>query len=343
MLVDLRLDAELTAVAGQAAALVEAGAAGLFTYEGPREVFLPLAAVAATLGGRADLYTNVAVALPRSPVHLAYAAQDLQRATGGRFALGLGSQVRAHIEGRYGARWESPAAQMREWVLAVKAVLRSWQQGEPLDFRGRWTSHTYQPPMFDPGPLPSGSPPVWLAAVGPRMTAVAAEVADGLLVHPFCTDRSVSGLVLPRLADGVAAAGRDRADVAVVGQAVVAVGLDEDELASAQQAARSLVAFYASTPAYRPVLEVHGWGPLQEELRALTRAGRWGDLTAALPDDVADAVVVSGSPQQVAAGLARRFAGCTRVALSLPYAAPLETLRQLLDACRAPDQDRKAP
>ena len=331
MLVDLRLDAELTAVPEQAAALVEAGAAGLFTYEGPRDVFLPLAAAASALGDRADLYTNVAVALPRSPVHRAYAAQDLHRATGGRFALGLGSQVRAHVEGRYGARWESPAAQMREWVLAVKAVQRSWQEGEPLDFRGRWTSHTYQPPMFDPGPLPWGSPPVWLAAVGPRMTAVAAEVADGLLVHPFCTDRSVAELVLPRLAEGTAAAGRSPSDVAVVGQAVVAVGRDEEELATASAAARGLVAFYASTPAYRPVLDVHGWGELQVELRALTKAGRWDDLAAALPDDVADAVVVSGSPGDVAAGLHRRFRGCARVALSVPYAAPLETLRELLD------------
>jgi len=315
VLIDVRLDADLPDVPRAVAQLEEAGVGGVFTYEGPNDPFLPLG-VAAVSSRSLALYSNLAVALPRSPMHLAYLAQDLQRASGGRFSLGLGTQVRAHVTRRFGGTWESPVEQLREWVRAVRAIQRSWATGEPLDFVGRWTQHTYCPPLFVPPPAPAA--PILLGALGPRMTAMAVEEADGLLVHPFNTVASVAAMLA-----AVPAA------FPVVGQAVVAVTHDEAQLAEARTAVRGLVGFYASTPAYRRVLDVHGWGELQEELRALTRAGRWAELPAAVPDEVLDAVALVGTAEDVAAGLRARFGRCDRVALSTPYPVPTEDLAAL--------------
>jgi probable F420-dependent oxidoreductase len=333
---DVRLDGGLAEVPEAVRQLEEAGIAGVFTYEGPRDVFLPLA-VAAPSSRSLALYTNLAIALPRSPMHLAHLAHDLQRASGGRFSLGLGTQVKAHVTRRYGTVWESPVEQLREWVLAVRAIHASWQTGKPLDFEGRWTRHTYCPPMFVPGPLDCGPPPLLVGALGPRMTAMATQVADGLLVHPFCTDRSLSEHTFPLIDAGL----NGRRDFRLVGQGIVAVGRDERELTTALAAVRSLIAFYASTPAYRVVLDVHGWGDLQTELRGLTREGRWDELAAAVPQEVVDAVAVTGTPEQVAARLAERYARCDRVALSIPYDVPLPTLTALADAARSlpPDEN----
>jgi probable F420-dependent oxidoreductase len=325
VLLDVRLDAALPDVAAATAALEEAGVAGAFTYEGPGDPFLPLGAVAVA-SSRLALYTNLAIALPRSPMHLAYLAQDLSRASSGRFSLGLGTQVRRHVVDRFGATWESPVGQLREQVLALKAIFASWRTGEPLDFEGRWTRHTYCPPLFVPAPAPPV--PVLVGALGPRMTAMAVEVADGLLVHPFCTERSLAELTFPMVPDGFP----------VIGQAIVGVALDEAGLLAAQTAVRGLIAFYASTPAYRPVLDVHGWGELQAELRALTRADRWAELPSAVPQEVVDAVAVVGTPAEVAAALRRRFARCSRVALSTPYAVEVDALAEL--ATLAADENR---
>ena len=321
MRLDVRLDADLADVAASVRELEDAGVAGVFTYEGPGDPFLPLgaAAVAAT---RLALYTNLAIALPRSPMHLAYLAHDLQRASNGRFSLGLGTQVKAHITRRFGSTWESPVEQLREWVLAIRAIQSSWATGEPLAFEGRWTQHTYCPPLFVPPPAPAA--PILVGALGPKMTAMAVEVADGLLVHPFCSELSLAELTFPMVPDGFP----------VVGQAIVAVGRDERELELASQAVRGVVAFYASTPAYRPVLEVHGWGDLQTRLRVLTREGRWDELPGALPQEVVDAIAVVGSPAQVAEALSRRFARCDRVALSTPYRVSVEALAELTTLAR---------
>jgi len=315
VLIDVRLDADLPDVPRAVAQLEEAGVGGVFTYEGPNDPFLPLGV--ATVSSRTlALYSNLAVALPRSPMHLAYLAQDLQRASGGRFSLGLGTQVRAHVTRRFGSTWESPVDQLREWVRAIRAIQRSWGTGEPLDFVGRWTQHTYCPPLFVPPPAPPA--PILLGALGPRMTAMAVEEADGLLVHPFNTVASVASM-LADVPD----------DFPVVGQAVVAVAHDEGRLAEARTAVRALLGFYASTPAYRRVLDVHGWGSLQEELRELTRAGRWAELPAAVPDEVLDSVALVGTAEDVAAGLRARFSRCPRVALSTPYPVPTEDLAEL--------------
>ena len=318
MLIDVRLDADLSVVPTAVAELEDAGVGGVFTYEGPNDPFLPLG-VAAVASQRVSLYTNLAIAFPRSPMHLAYLAQDLQRASGGRFSLGLGTQVRTHVTRRFGSTWESPVEQMREWLGAVRAIQHSWATGEPLAFEGRWTQHTYCPPLFVPAATDPA--PLLIGGLGPKMVALAVEAADGLLIHPFCTDASVQAL----LADVPE-------DFPVVGQTIVGVATSEEQLAEARTAARGLVAFYASTPAYRRVLEVHGWGELQGELQSLTRAGRWTDLPAAVPDEVLDAVALLGSPADVAAGLRQRFSRCARVALSTPHPVPTAVLAELVAA-----------
>lgn len=326
--IDVRVDSHLRDVPDAVRALEDAGVAGVFTYEGPTDPFLPLA-VAATATSRLSLYTNLAIALPRSPMHLAYLAQDLQRASEGRFLLGMGTQVKKHVEQRYGTTWDSPVEQMREWVLAVRAIQTWWQTGEPVHFEGRWTRHTYAPPLFDPGPLPSGPAPLLVGAMGPKMTRMATEVADGLLVHPFCSDRSLAEHTFPLVEEGLAG----RTGFTLVGQGIVGVARDEQERAAAEQGVRTLIAFYASTPAYRVVLDVHGWGDLQVELRDLTRAGRWDALAGAVPQEVVDAIAVVGTPAEVAARLRSRYAGrCARVGLSLPYAVSTQTLGELVDA-----------
>ena len=329
--VDVLLDGNLAEIPRTVAELTEAGASGLFTFEGPRDPFLPLA-VAATVPGSALLYPNLAIALPRSPLTLAQLAWDLQRASGGRLMLGLGTQVRRHVVDRYGARWEAPVDQMREWLAAIRAIMAAWQDREPLRFEGRWTRHTYMPPLFDPGPVPSGPPPLVIGGVGPRMLAMATEAADGVLVHPFSTERTLSEHTLAAIEGGLADAGRPRSDFLVIGQAMVAAGRDEAELAAAVGRARAQVGFYASTPAYRVMLDVHGWGDLQPQLQALVRDKRWADLAAAVPDEVLEAFVCLGSPQEAAAALRRRQAGVDRLALSL-FTSP-QTRLELLTALR---------
>ncbi len=303
MLLDVQLDAAPDAVAARARQLVDAGAAGLFTFEGPHDVFMPLAVAANVV--EADLMTNVAIAMPRSPVHLAHAAWDLQLMSRGRFRLGLGSQIRPHVEKRYGATWSPPAKRMREIVLATRAVLDAWQDGTRLDFRGEHTTHTLMPPTFVPGPNPHGRPPVLLGALGPLMTQVAAEVSDGLLVMPFHSHRHVRERTLPAVAQGLATAGRR--DVPIYPQAIVAMGRTDDELARATLGVRGLLAFYGSTPAYRPVLDVEGWGDVQPRLNVLSKTGDVAAMLDLVTDEMADVLAVRGTPEQCADELHRRF------------------------------------
>lgn len=329
--IDVLLDAELAEIPRVVAELTEAGADGLFTFEGPRDPFLPLA-VAATVPGRALLYSNLAIALPRSPLTLAQQAWDLHRACGGRFLLGLGTQVRRHVVDRFGARWESPVEQMAEWLGAVRSIMNAWQGRTPLQFEGRWTRHTFMPPLFDPGPLGVDPPRLVIGAVGPRMLRMGTRAADGVLVHPFSTEKSLREHTLAAIDRGLADAARSREDFVVIGQAMVAVGRNDAEIAAAEARARAQVGFYASTPAYRVILDLHGWGELQPTLQALVRERRWAELPGALPDDVAAAFVTAGTPLEVAAGLRARASGVDRLALSL-FASPAARV-ELLDALR---------
>lgn len=316
MKIDVPLPAAATDVADAARELAAAGAGGAFTFEGPHDVFVPLV-LAAGAGTALDLYTNVAIAFPRSPVHLAHAARDLHDLSGGRFILGLGSQIRAHIERRYGSTWSEPAARMKESVQAVKAILAAWQDRSALEFRGRFTTHTLMPPTFDPGPSPYGVPPVVIGAVGPRMTEVATEVADGLIVHPLNSERSLRDHTLPAVDRGLARAGRDRSDFTVTAGAIVGVWEDDSRRDPVCAGLRAMVSFYGSTPAYRVLLEADGYGDLQPELHRLTREGRWADMAALVDDDVLDRFTLRGTPSEVGAAIGARYAGVAdRVALS---------------------------
>src|SRR5246127_4847781 len=239
MLLHVQLDARPDRAGDRAQQLAATGIDGLFTFEGQHDVFLPLAAAATTTD--VELMTNVAIALPRSPLHLAHAAYDLQLLSAGRFRLGLGSQIRPHIESRYGATWSRPAARMRETVLAVRAILEAWQHKQRLEFRGEFTKHTLMTPAFTPGPNPYGTPPIYLGALGPLMTRAAAEVADGLLVMPFHSVRHFRQRTLPAIDDGLARAGRTRADLDIFPQVIAAVGRTDAQLAAASAGVRALL------------------------------------------------------------------------------------------------------
>ncbi|QXC62964.1 TIGR03617 family F420-dependent LLM class oxidoreductase [Aquihabitans sp. G128] len=333
----MKIDALLLAppdqVQARAEALAATGIDGLFTFEGPNDVFLPLILGAAT---GCDLYTNVAIAFPRSPMHLAHQAWDLSTLSGGRFALGLGTQVKAHVERRYGSTWSSPVARMGEWIAAIRAIGARWQDGVPLAFEGEHTRHTLMTPAFDPGALPGGPPPIWLGALGPKMVRLATAEADGLLVHPFTSDRHLAEVTLPRIRDGLAEAGRTEADLTLVGQAVVACSSDPAKQADLDTACRWLVGFYGSTPAYAAVLETEGKAALHPELRRLSREGRWDEMAALVDDDLLDAVVLRGDPAVVGARLRERFGPfADRVALSTPGGIADEDLAALAAEVRS--------
>jgi probable F420-dependent oxidoreductase len=264
-------------------------------------------------------------------VHLAHLAYDLQHLSQGRFSLGLGSQVRAHIVNRYGGSWVKPADQMRECVLAVKAILQSWQSGAALDFRGEYTRHTLMPPLFTPPPNPYGVSPVLMGALGPIMTRTAAEVADGLLVMPFHSERHFLQRTLPAVEAGLARSGRQRSDFEIVPQVIVAVGRTTAEITAATHGARQLLAFYASTPAYAPVLEVEGWAGLQPQLNALSKAGSYEAMTKLVTPEMVDVLAVRGTPEDCAAQIMRRFgAHASRVCAYFPgYEVSLCHVRDL--------------
>jgi len=334
MLLDVQLDARPDLVTSRARELVGAGVAGLFTFEGPHDVFLPLAVASAAV--ETDLMTNVAIAMPRSPMHLAHAAWDLQLMSGGRFRLGLGSQIKVHVEKRYGATWSPPVARMREIVLATKAILRAWQDGTRLDFRGEHTTHTLMPPTFVPGPNPHGAPPVLLGALGPLMTRTAAEVADGLLVMPFHTHRHFRERTLAAVSEGLTLAGRS--EVAIYPQVITAMGRTPEEQAAADIGVSQLLAFYGSTPAYRPVLDVEGWGEVQPQLNALSKSGDYAAMFALITPEMIETLAVRGTPEECAAEIKRRFGDVAdRVCCYFPgYDASLAHISDLATALGSP-------
>ena len=330
--IDVQLSDSVLDAANRARALEGTGVDGVFSFENSHDVFFPLVAAASV--GSLDLMTNVAMAFPRSPMHLAYAAYDLQLFSEGRFRLGLGSQVRAHVEKRYGARWGSPVAHMRECVQATKAILRSWQDGTRLEFRGDYTTHTLMTPAFNPGPNPFGVPRVLVGALGPRMNSMAAEVADGVLVMPFNSDRHMRERTWPAIDDGLRTAGRTRADVEVNAEVIVGVGRNDEELEAAR-GVKYVLAFYGSTPAYRAVLDLHGWGDLRGELNALSKRGEWGVMKDLITDEMVAALAVHGTPDAVTAEIVRRYGDCDRICAYFPgYRAGDDLIADFVAAMR---------
>jgi probable F420-dependent oxidoreductase len=311
----------LSDIAVHAKELEDLGYDGLITAETGHDPFLP-AAVAAEHTERIEIGTGIAVAFARSPMTLAYTANDLQLFSGGRFILGIGSQIKPHIEKRFSMPWSHPAARMREFILAMRAIWASWNEGATLDFRGDFYTHTLMTPFFSPGPNPHGAPKVHLAAVGELMTEVAGETADGIIIHGFTTERYVKEVTMPAVERGLAKAGRSRRDFEVSGPLFVVTGTTEDELAQATQAVKQQIAFYGSTPAYRGVLELHGWGDLQTELNRLSKQGEWVKMGELIDEDILRTFAVVAEPAGVGAELKRRYGGVVdRCSFYAPYRA----------------------
>ena len=308
MKIDSSLMFEPAKVAAMAASLEEAGYDGAYTFEGQSDPFISVAAAAMNTQ-KMELMTSIAVAFSRNPMSLAYLGNDLQNLSGGRFILGLGTQVKAHIERRFSMPWSKPAARMREMVMAIRTIWDCWQTGERLKFEGEFYQHTLMSPVFSPAPNEHGLPKIFIAGVGPLMTEVAGEVGDGYFLHPFNTAKSMDELSLAAVDRGLAKAGRDRSDFSVSAQVSVATGLDEESMQTAIDSARNQVAFYASTPAYLPVLECHGWEALQPEANGLIKAGKWAELPGLIDDDMLRTFAVVGTPQEIAQQIVSRYKG----------------------------------
>ena len=281
-----------------------------FSFEAKHDPFLPLA-VAAEHTSRLELGTAIAIAFARTPMTLANIGWDLQALTGGRFVLGLGTQIAPHITQRFSMPWSEPVARLREMVAAIRAIWRSWETGERLSFAGRYYTHTRMIPAFDPGPSPFGAPRILTAGFGPQMTALAGECADGFLVHPLNTRRSLEQLTMPAIAEGLARVGRSRSDIEITAVTIVVTGRSEEEFVRSREAVREQLAFYGTTPAYRPVFELSGRGDLHVELKRRGAAGEWSAMSELIDDEFLAEVAVVGEPHEIAPQLRRRLGGIT--------------------------------
>jgi probable F420-dependent oxidoreductase len=335
MLVDGGIGGSLDSVAARARALEEAGYAGGFSAETGADPLLPIV-LAAEHTERIELGTAITVAFARNPMSLAAEANDLQRFSQGRFVLGLGSQIKPHIERRYSMPWSHPAPRMREFVLAMRAIWASWNDGTKLDFRGDFYTHTLMTPFFAAPPNPYGAPKVFLAAVGGRMTEVAGEVCDGVIVHGFTTEKYVREVTMPALELGFAAAGRARDQFEVSGPLFVVTGTSDDEMEQAAVATKQQIAFYGSTPGYRGVLELHGWGEVGDELNAMSKRGEWVAMGELITDQMLDVFAVVAPPDEVAPELLRRYGDLVdRISLYARYRLDGDVAKTIVAGLRA--------
>jgi len=308
---------------------------GVWTAETGHDPFLPIA-IGAGATETLEFGTGIAVAFARNPMNLAVLANDLHHLTKGRFILGLGSQIKPHITKRFSMPWSHPAPRMRELIMAMRAIWATWETGEKLDFRGEFYTHTLMTPFFNPGPNPYGNPKILLAAVGELMTEVAGEAGDGLLVHGFTTERYLREVSLPALERGAARAGKTRADLTVSYPGFLVTGKTDADVAVADRAVRQQIAFYGSTPAYRPVLELHGWGDLHPELNTLSKRGEWVKMGELIDDEVLDAFAVVCPIDEVAARVKDRFGDVVdRFFFYAPYKIEQDDWKILLEGFRS--------
>ncbi len=322
--------------AGAAAKAQEAqGYDGLWTAETAHDPFFPLL-LASQQTERVELGTGIAVAFARNPMNLAQIAWDLQAASEGRFILGLGSQIKPHITKRFSMPWSHPAARMREMILAIRAIWASWNDGTKLDFQGDFYTHTLMTPFFNPGPNPHGNAKITLAGVGELMTEVAGEVCDGFLCHGFTTERYLREVTLPALERGAAKAGRSPSDIEISGPAFVVTGATEEEMAKSVTGTKQQIAFYGSTPAYRGVLELHGWGGLQDDLNKMSKEGKWQEMGELITDEILHTFAVVAEPEKLAAGLEDRYGDIVqRISFYAPYASDPDRWRAVMDQLKA--------
>jgi len=287
---------------------------GLWTSETQHDPFLPLA-LAAEHTSRMELGTAIAVAFPRSPTILAHIAWDLQSASRGRFILGLGTQVKAHIERRFASTWEAPAPKLREMILAMRALWQAWQGDGKINFRGQFYKITLMTPFFNPGEIEFPDIPIYIAGVNEHLCRVAGELCQGFHVHPFHTPKYLREIVLPNIALGAQKANRTRADVQLASSIFVATNDDEREMV------RQQISFYASTPSYKAILDVHGWGEVNERLGALAARGKWDEMSALVTDEILNEVAIVAPYDELPARIKAKYAGVLdRVALYTPFA-----------------------
>jgi probable F420-dependent oxidoreductase len=332
--IDTTLTGGLSRMAEDARAAEQAGYSGIWTFEGAHDPFLPLL-LAAEHTERVELGTSIAVAFARNPLLLATIGWDLQAYSRGRFVLGLGSQIRAHITRRYSMPWSRPADRMRDVVLAVRAIWDSWQHGGRLDYRGEFYQHTLMPPLFKPAAAEVegfGPPPIYLAGVGPQMTRVAGEVADGFMSHPFCTPEFLRAVTLPMLAEGAAKVRKAQYNGVIHHSVMIATGRTAEDVAVARQAIRKQLAFYGSTTAYWPILDLHERGDLGPRLKDLSKQGEWDGMAELIDDEFLDAVAVTvDDPVDAAAQLHKRYDGIVgRLGFNTPYAVDPTLLQDLM-------------
>lgn len=328
------LGADMDMVPLAIAELEARGYDAAFTAEINSDPFFPLV-LGAEHSKTIELSTAISVAFARNPMTMANLAWDLNQYSKGRFKLGLGSQIKPHITRRFSMPWSQPAARMREFILAMQAIWACWETGEKLDFNGEFYRHDLMTPMFTPTLTTFGAPGVNLAAVGPRMAQVAAEVADGVIAHGFTTAHYLREVTLPAVQRGLAQAGRSRDSFDVSLPAMVVAGVDEEAFARSRLAVKHQVAFYASTPAYRPVLELHGWGDLQTEAHQLTRQGRWEEMGALITDDILHTfAVVAEDIDQVPALLKQRYAGLADTWMCTVDTGDRDRQKQLITALK---------
>ncbi|HQQ73521.1 MAG TPA: TIGR03617 family F420-dependent LLM class oxidoreductase [Pseudomonadales bacterium] len=296
------------AAAALAQQLEAVGYDGIYSFEGQHDPFLPLALASQTTS-TVQLGTGIAVAFARNPMSLAYLANDMQLLSQGRFILGLGTQIQAHIEKRYSSTWSQPAARLRDMVLAIRAIFSAWQTGDRLRYEGEFYKHTLMTPAFSPGANPYGIPPIYCGGFGPKMTEVVGEVADGFIAHPFHTPESIQQITLPALQRGFSKAGKNRKDFTLAVNLIIGTGDSEESLGEAREKIRRQIAFYGSTPAYRPVLDVHGMGELQTQLNILSKDGHWDAMAALVSDELLDAVAIVCPREEMAEKIRARCEG----------------------------------
>ena len=307
-------------LAAEAARAAEAlGFDGLWTAETQHDAFLPLA-LAAEHTRRIQLGTAIAVAFARSPTELAYTAWDLQSLSQGRFILGLGTQVKAHIERRFGMPWDSPTARLRDMILAMRALWNTWQTGARLNHRGEFYKLTLMAPFFNPGPIEHPHIPIFIAGVNKGLCQLAGELCEGFHVHPFHSTRYLREVTLPNIALGLEKGGRTRADIQLSSSIFVITGQTPAEVAAARQAVRAQIAFYASTPSYHAVMETHGWLDTAERLGMMAARQQWSDMAALIDDEMLAAFAVTGAPDELAGLIQQRYAGLLdRVNYYVPF------------------------
>jgi probable F420-dependent oxidoreductase len=337
MKVDGGISTDLNKVPANAKEVEAAGYSGAWTAETAHDPFLPLT-LAAEHTTTLELGTSIAVAFARNPMLLANIGWDLQAYSKGRFILGLGSQIKPHIEKRFSMEWSHPAARMREMVLAIRAIWDTWENGTKLEFRGDFYTHTLMTPFFTPERAELAgfvTPKIYLAGVGEKMTEVCGEVCDGFICHGFTTEKYLREVTIPALARGRAKAGKTMEGFDIVGPSFVVSGGNEEEMKAAAAGTRQQIAFYGSTPAYKGVLDIHGWGGLQDELNTLSKLGKWVEMGDLITDEILNTFAVVGEPETIAPELHKRYGDViNRISFYAPYKSDPERWQPVIEAIK---------